>query len=151
MNKEYRAIVFEDENEVVGRHFSFDENHQVVNYFEVAVKILLCLRDNPVTGMPYYSDPTKEFSATLSTKYNRKDNIRRKAILFTTTKGGKGSKWKLDDKSLQHMLETGQKYGLEGLNDTKGTYHAHALEPVINYFIETPDIDLSITDFEFRK
>ena len=149
--EKYDVVEFEDEEQLLTRHFAFDDKHLVLNYFEVAKKVLMCLRDHgPIENMPYYSNPEKEFSAVLGAKYNQKERIRRKAIVFTTTKGGKGSSWKLDDKNLQHMLKHGDKYGIEGKNNTKGTYHSHALEPLINYFIDSEDIPLSLNDFNIK-
>jgi len=148
----FEEVKFDDEEPLLTRHFAFNKKHLVRNYYEVATKILKCLRDHgPVENMPYYSNPEKEFSAVLGAKYNQKDRIRRKAIVFTTTRGGKGSSWKLDDRNLQHMLKHGDKYGIEGINNTKGTYHSHALEPLINYFIDSDDIPLSLKDFDIKS
>jgi hypothetical protein len=136
-NIEYESMFLDDSGEQSEpTFFIFDKDHRVENFQDAAREILTCLKTKgPIESLKYLSDPTKEFSAEYTTKFNRKRSEPLSAILFTTTKGGKGSKWKLDSRSLQHMLYTGDKYGIEGANDTKGTYHAHALQPLINHLV----------------
>ncbi len=147
---EYKPTTFPDEEGASHSQFRLDPKQPVENFDIVAMKILLELKNNgPFEGLRYLSDPTKTFSAAYGTKFNRENQVIRKAIIFTTTSGGKGSSWKLDDISLQHMLATGDKYGLEGKNQTKGTYHAHALDPLINFMIG--EGLLKLNEFQFQE
>ncbi len=147
---DHRPIEFEDDK---NEPYTVNEKHRIREdkVYDLALKILLCLRNHPLPedGLPYSTDPNKRFMAELSTKTSRADGLTRKAIRFTTIIGGSGTSWKLDDNSLQHMLATGDRFGLEGRKGKKGTYHAHALEPLINYFIDTDGIDLSLDDFVY--
>ena len=127
---------------------------KIGNARAIAAKIFDALNEHgkPIGPLPYTTNPEKIFIASFSPRRKRDRRVV-PAIHFRTcdaegnpAEGDYG--WKCEADSLLHMLETGDRYGIEGKGGTRGTLHAHALVPLVDHMITELKL-IALDDIEY--